>query len=418
MGAGATLCSHRLTSSTIYFFIMNTSLILLDVSLTGGRGPAKKAYELIADLRANNIPFKVITDRMFASKLRDMGIEPEYVVDTDLTDAPATVIQKFEEVMRTINYSLLVKMGARVAGPIAARKMGKPYILVDGGLPDYLTEEESLYERITFEQAERVFVTTQFPWEYPNRTGLTNVAVCGFPLSGQTFERVEKLKAMDKLALLESVSSELIGDKPRTESDMLINLLMTGDIFELKNRVTYGGWLTAQQYDQCVGFVRRFVTDLGEQLQGQDAFLFIDREVRECVQDIVIKYPRIKLITFAKDWDFEAEIVMQAAADVIVSRATNYQPFVAALEKGCSVTTPVPANGYMDEDSAGLQYQALGFTKLITYDDEQYMKKLLAFVINESAQNSISTNLQKATLFLKERGLYQEVVQLWQKQNA
>ncbi len=62
--------------------------ILIDCSLTGGRGPAKKVYELCTDLKQDQIPFYLLTDIGFAPKLRDMGIEPDYIVDVKLSDPP------------------------------------------------------------------------------------------------------------------------------------------------------------------------------------------------------------------------------------------------------------------------------------------------------------------------------------------
>jgi hypothetical protein len=60
---------------------------------------------------------------------------------------------------------------------------------------------------------------------------------------------------------------------------------------------------------------------------------------------------------------------------------------------GGLVTTPVPAHGYMDEDTAGYQALALGLTELITYDDENYVQKLLAFMQDTKRQQSISKQL-------------------------
>ncbi|HEY4525568.1 MAG TPA: hypothetical protein VJL32_00520 [Candidatus Paceibacterota bacterium] len=384
---------------------MKKTQILLDVSLTGGRGPAKKAYEVISDLKERGISYGIVTDRIFRYKLQDMGITPDFVVDTDLTEKPQTVIEKFNATLSNINYHFLVKMGARVAGPIAARKAQKPYLLVDGGLPDCLTEEEGLYERKTFEQAQKVLITSQFPWVPPNRTGLKNIEVCGFPLSRKTLGALDKLRNTKKLDILKSISNRLSGRLPNREDDFLINLLMTGDYLCPRNRVTYGGWLTANQYDQCVGFVRRFVVDMCEALSDKDVFMFVDREIIGIVGDIAVRYPGLNLITFAKDWDYPAEIAMQAAADLVVSRATNYQPYLAVLRKKCTVTTPVPADGYMDEDSAAVQYQARGLTRFIPYDQENYATEIVDFLSDKERQEVVSKNLEDNVEFIKERNL-------------
>lgn len=95
---------------------------------------------------------------------------------------------------------------------------------------------------------------------------------------------------------------------------------------------------------------------------------------------------------------------MKALCDVTISRATNYQPYIAALGKGANITTPVPAAGYMDEDTAGYQYQNTRMTHLIEFDDKDYVKKMLAFVADQPAQDLIS-KARAQNDFVAERNL-------------
>lgn len=37
---------------------------------------------------------------------------------------------------------------------------------MDGGLPDYMSDEEDLYSLDTFQRAEKYLLTTQFEWEF------------------------------------------------------------------------------------------------------------------------------------------------------------------------------------------------------------------------------------------------------------
>ncbi len=393
---------------------MKSQPILVDASLTGGRGPAKQTYELVTDLRAANIPYAVISDRLFARKLIDIGVNPNYVVDTDLTEDPSMVIDKFYQAIKDIDFGLLVKLGARLAGPIAARKLGRPYLLADGGLPDRLSEQEDLFDRKTFEQAVRVYLTTQFPWQLPLKYSLRNVEVCCYPISRQSFGTLKQLKSQSKHQLIDSVKDKLQGELPQRKQDLFINLVLTGDIFSLPNRVTYGGWLTARQYDQSVGFVRRLLIDLAS-FRSRPSFVFLDNLVADVAKDVVEINKNLKIITYKRDWDFITELKLQAAADITISRATNYQPYIAALGKGASVTTPVPADGYMDEDSAGVQYQDLGLTKLIAYDDEHYVEKLLSFASNPAEQASIAQNLERNYQFLIDRNLSRIVIDYWKQ---
>jgi hypothetical protein len=289
-----------------------------------------------------------------------------------------------------------------MAGPNASRKLGKPYIIADGGLPDYMTEEEGLYSRETFQGAEKYYVTTQFDWTPPKRLELDNVDVCCYPVSKKTFKYIETLKGNSKLENLALIKDGLAGKLPDNEETLLVDLVITGDYVQHINRVTYGAWLTARQYDMVVGYLRRFITDLGE--THDRAYVFMDSDLLKVVSDLEERYGNLGFLTYKGDWDYNVELVMKAASDVTVSRATNYQPYIASLGKGCNVTTPVPAGGYMDEDTAGVQYSDQGYTKLITYDDEHYMDKFNAFLDDKKRQDEIAGNLGK-NRFIKEKNL-------------
>lgn len=69
--------------------------ILIDCSLTGGRGPAKKAMELTSELELHHIPYKLLTDRRFEKKLRDLGLKIDYVVEATMNMDPQTILKKF-----------------------------------------------------------------------------------------------------------------------------------------------------------------------------------------------------------------------------------------------------------------------------------------------------------------------------------
>ena len=117
--------------------------ILIDCSLTGGRGPAKKVYELCTDLKQDNIPYNLLTDTGFATKLRDLGIEPDHIVNTRLNDPTETIMNMFHYKIKNIQYEFMVKIGARMAGPYVSKKQGKPYIIADGGLRARVVEKQS-----------------------------------------------------------------------------------------------------------------------------------------------------------------------------------------------------------------------------------------------------------------------------------
>ena len=307
----------------------------------------------------------------------------------------------FQYQIKKIDYKFMVKIGARMAGPNISKKLGKPYIIADGGLPDYMTTEKGLYNRETYQQAETYYVTTQFHWVPPKRLPLDNVDVCCYPISKKTFEQIENLKNNSRQVNLELIKDKVRGKLP-TEDELLVDLVITGDYVQHINRVTYGAWLTARQYDMVVGYLRRFITDLGETYD--QVYVFMDADLLHVVSDLKSRYGNLNFLTFKEDWDMEVELVMKAASDVTISRATNYQPYIAALEKGCNITTPVPAEGYMDEDSAALQYAKMGYTKLIEYDDENYIKEFRAFIDDRNQHLMIADN-HRNNDFIQEKNL-------------
>ena len=103
--------------------------------------------ELTQDLELNQIPYLILTDKGFKDKLQDLNIKVDYIVDTKLNDPPKVILDKFYEVIKKIDYSFLIKFGARIAGPSASRRLGKPYLIVDGGLPDYMSRKDDLYNK-------------------------------------------------------------------------------------------------------------------------------------------------------------------------------------------------------------------------------------------------------------------------------
>ena len=378
--------------------------ILIDTSLTGGRGPAKKTYEFAQRCKELGVAYRLLTNSTFAFKLADMGLKVDYTIDVSLSDPATKILRAYRETMANLAYGCLVRFGARNPGSTQARVSNKPYVIVDGGLPDKMEPEPSLYDIETFQQAQSYIVTTQFPWQPPFQLNLDNVQTGFFTLSAKTIQFIRQLRDKSKPEVINELSQKQksfeVLKKPNT---LFINFLMTSNyVADPLDRTTYGAWLKTDEYDACVGFVRRLVTDLGIQ-RSAPTVIFMDEGVVPVVQDLTATYPQISTLTFEPDWDYRTEIMVTQAADLNLSRATNYQPFVALLGNGGSITSPVPANGYMDEDTAAYQYQALGMTEVIEYNDEFYVQKLLRFVKDQARQRTItSQQLKIAGQFLAE----------------
>lgn len=365
--------------------------ILIDTSLTGGRGPAKKTYEFVQRCRELSVSYCLLTNSAFAFKLADMGLTVDYTIDVSLSDTPKMVLDAYQKALADIEYGCLVRFGARNPGPTQARLSGIPYVIVDGGLPDKMEPEPSLYDIETFQQAQSYIVTTQFSWKLPLQLDLDNVQTGFFTLSDKTTQFVKQLREKPKTKVVDELIQKQNSFAVLKKLDVLfINLLMTSNyVADPFDRTTYGAWLKPTEYDACVGFVRRIVTDLGIQ-RSEPTVIFMDEGIVPIVQDLVAKYPPLSTLTFETDWDYQTEIMVTQVADLNISRATNYQPFVALLGNGGSITSPVPANGYMDEDTAAYQYQALGMTEVIGYNDDYYVQKLLKFARDINKQQQIS----------------------------
>lgn len=372
--------------------------ILIDCSLTGGRGMAKQGYELARAFRERGIEYLLCSDEGFADKLRDLGVEPNIVVPTALNRPAREVQRAFASALADVDFRYLIKIGARMAGPRAAYLRKTPYLIVDAALPDRMDPDaESLYSREVFLEAEEYFLTTQFTWRYPQRfPDLRSVTVATYPLSQRTKDILTELRRAPDAAIRERVSS-FVPEVKNEQFDSSIALVVTGSyVAELADRVTYGGWLTAREYDQVVGFIRRFIIDLGEYTPKR-MLVYMDRELLDTVSDLKEKYRRALVLCASRSprWSYEEEFLIQRWADVLISRAANYQPYMAYLERGGIVTTPVPSDGYMDEDEAAQQSAALGLTQYIPYADEQYARKVVSFLEDRGRQQQIAVSIAK-----------------------
>lgn len=383
---------------------MRSKAILVDASLTGGRGPAKQAYEFITACQERQIQCKLITNRSFVPKLKNLGLQPDFVLDAELSYPNERIYKTYYKALENINFDLLVKFGARTASTYNAYKLRKPFIVVDGGLPEVLESYPSLYAKEGYVNAQKYILTTHFPWEYPAVKSMKNIVVGTYPFSQKTLDLTKGLRSYNKNEILEKVK-RFIPELENVKHDLLINLVMTSDyVADPMQRKTYGAWLTTTQLDECVGFLRRFITDLGIQYSSK-ALVFMDAKIFPLVEDLFAQYPNIKGCFNKKEWSYEVEILMYRLADVLVSRATNYVPNIAMMGQGALVTTPVPAHGYMNEDIAGDQAKKLDLTELISYNDEDYMKKFLSFVENKHKQTEISKNLIKVSENMLNNGL-------------
>jgi len=362
--------------------------ILIDCTLTGGRGPAKKAAEFIWECQRLNIPYKLVADERLVGILSDFAIKPDYIIPINFSSTNEEIYDLFDKQLRLISYDVLVKFGARTPGPYVARRMGKPYIIVDGGLPDKYEAYPSLYDKKTYQDAKVFILTSNFPWVPTPPLFLKNVYVAYFPLSQKTRGSIKEMKAKSRRNLIDIYGGYFSAFSKKPE--FIINLSMTGDYVDEKSRVTYGAWLKTKEYDQCVGFVRRLITDLG--MTGKSIEIITDSKVSQVATDILTRYKNISVVTWKEKWNYEAEIALERIADTTISRAANYQPFGFAFGRGNSVTTVVPSDGYMNEDAAAIQAQGLQLTENIPYDDEQYGERLLVFIKDKDKQKAISNN--------------------------
>ncbi|MBI5466990.1 MAG: hypothetical protein HY975_02130, partial [Candidatus Kerfeldbacteria bacterium] len=78
--------------------------ILIDCSLTGGRGMAKQGYELAQAFKERGINYLLCCDQGFAYKLRDMGIKPDIIVSTALNKPASEVLGAFEDALKKIDF--------------------------------------------------------------------------------------------------------------------------------------------------------------------------------------------------------------------------------------------------------------------------------------------------------------------------
>ncbi len=363
--------------------------ILIDCTLTGGRGPAKKVAEFIWECNTKKIEYFLLSDKKLQTILDDFGIKSNKVLDIGLNNPAKKIYKIFKDELENIDFDLLVKFGARTPGPYVCRQLNKPYIIVDGGLPDKYEKYPSLYDTQTYKKALRFILTSNFPYK-PPPSPLSNIEVVYFPISYKTNQFIDGLKQTSRKQILKNISSFLTPFPKNI--DLIINLNMTDDYVLENSRTTYGAWLTCRQYDQVVGFIRRLITDLGEQFANKRIALISDKAISKIGLDLYNRFPNIFPVTWKKQWSYYTEIALDAVSDITLARAANYQPFIFALARGNNVTTAVPADGYMNEDLAAKQASSLKLTVAINYDDDRYVQKIIAFYGKKDQIKLISSN--------------------------
>ena len=367
--------------------------ILIDSSLTGGRGPAKKTAEFIWECKRRKINYLLLTDWKLKSILKDFELYPDITVDVSYNQTNNEIYQIFEKALKKIKFDYLVKFGARTAGPYIAKKIGVPYVIIDGGLPDKYEAFPSLYDKETYAKAQKYILTTNFPWKPSIPKFLKNIEVCYFPISTKTKDYLTEIKKLSQEKIIKQIS-QYFTPFPK-KYDLVINLCITDDYVIEKNRATYGAWLTNRQYDQVVGFVRRLVTDLGIFLKDKQIALISDKRISLLSLDLYRKFRNIIPVTWKSRWNYFAEIAIDSISDLTIARAANYQPFIFALARGNNITSAVPADGYMNEDEAAIQASDLNLTKNIVFDDSNYISKLINFLKDDKLKKKIAKNQLK-----------------------
>ncbi len=362
--------------------------ILIDCSLTSGRGPSKKTAEFVWECQKMKVKYFLVADVKTASILSELGITPNKIIKTKLSEQNEKIYETFRKEFKDIDFDFLIKFGARPVGPYIAKEKNIPYVIVDGGFPDRYESYPSLYDKRTYIKANKIIITTNFPWKAKYPSFLKNIEICYFPISAKTKKYLTLLRRMDKEKIVQEIE-KFLTSFPKNY-DLIFNLNMTDDYIASRSRVTYGAWLTTKQYDQTVGFIRRLITDLGNFASNKKIVFISDNKISKVCLDLYKDFKNIYSVTWRNNWNYYAEIAIAAICDVAVCRAANYQPFQFTLSRGNNITTAVPADGYMNEDEAAIQAAALGLTYNIIYDDEEYIKKLFSFLQNKTLINEIS----------------------------
>ena len=366
--------------------------ILVDASLTGGRGPAKQAFEFILTCRERGVPYRLLTNRSFVPKLAELGVTADVIVDAELSMPRDQIYERYRSALTATPHRMLVKFGARTASTFPAWELGIPFVVVDGGLPDVLEAYPSLYAAEGYTHAQCYVLTTHFPWRFPTRRDLPGIVLATYPFSAESIAFCRSLRDADTDATRRR-AAEWVPELGRGDADLTINLAFTGEyLTNPLHRVTYGAWLTARQHDQSVGYLRRLVTDLARQRDVRIS-LIMDADLLAMVDDVVDAASSLSLVANRRGWNYRAESLLRRAADVVITRATNYVPDIAMMGQGGLITAPVPADGYMDEDTAGYQALALGLTEFIAHDCEDYAARVMDFANDRAAHRRIGERL-------------------------
>lgn len=366
-----------------------TNNILLFTGFVGGRGGSKKAAWAYAELTARGYCPIVASECSYSYKIDDLEMKPDILVRKGKSDEET--YENCQKALRDVPFSFMLSFGPRTFGPRVAYRRKIPYSIIDGGLPPYLAPFPSDHDKDVLLGCKNFLLTCNFPWKFPKNAGLPQARVTTQPYQATRVKKFRNLRNLGLNALQEKLRPEF---PELADYDRLVYLNMT-DEYVNEEIVEPNGWLKRREFEECRSFSRLLVEGLGKKLAGEKVLLFLEGRVALGVADLLPKYPNIR--AFGRDFiDPDTDILLKKLADLNICRAArcDKQSELALIGKA-SITTPCPTS-YMDEDTAALQAQEMGITKLIAWDDPQYAQKAVAFMNDGLEQERIEKNLAQA----------------------
>lgn len=373
------------------------SMLLVNAGFVGGFGAYRKARSLVQRLAELNVDYLLMTDSRQQSKLEAFGLHPSIVVPWQ--EENEWNYQWAEMYLNKRPYDCMISFGWRTFVPAHAVKTGKPVIIVDGGWPETLQPYPGEFCREVYEGLQAYCLTTHFSgcaeWLPP----------------GIRFEWVSQPFSIGEVAWHQEVGN-------RDRASIIRDLVpVIPELHELRGKFVFlnmapdyiwpwtldrvGGWLTAEQLDECLGFVTRLLVELD---QGGHT-VFIPDVMASHFRPVLAQCHNLRVIE-RPFLDFTTHHLLRLAADVVICRAIrDVSSAQLALSGQTALHMICPARGgYMGEWTSVLEAERIGIARGVAHEEVPLMETIEAWLAGDESMTVAKKSAAVANEFFHRLG--------------
>lgn len=372
--------------------------LLVNASFVGGFGAIRKLLSFQRALAARNIEYELVTDSGFAQKLTLFGISAQHVIP--LAEGNARQYMRVQKALADVDYDAMVSFGWRTFVPTDAVEKDRPCVIIDGGWPEVLEEWPSPFCLETYQELRAYCLTSHFSSPglsalLPQNSGIP------FLWISQPFSPEE----VEGYAAGQGDKESLVQDFPELGQghERLVFLSMSPDYLDPWQLDHAGGWMSAQQVDECLGFVTRLVVELDQQ---PGTLLFMLEGLRQQVAPTLARTKNLRVFS-RKFLDPELHHGLRCAADLVICRAIRDVSSAQLALSGQKVLHAIcPARGdYMGEAASADVAQGMNIARRLRHEEVPLAQGILDYLESPSRDEVAARAQEVALSFWQERGV-------------